>query len=339
MKITTWVSVVLVLTGVSALSAPQPKEAEQKITSLPFVFFIDSSVITRFPSTWQTRLKELNQKTSSQFEQQFAVDCNLTKVITVKMKRDTAITVDAAFNALVGNRYPGGDTISVLLYTDSIINADAAIGETEIGRKQIALREISYADSSDTKGWAIIQARTLLHELGHSFGAIHVSDIHSVMNHSPSPIGAVSFDTLNAQIIQQALHGNFGFSDHSMYLQTVSRLLTKAGYRLADYPGFFTHYLPENSVFPPTVQSAVDYDSFIIAALGLRLLSQNDSTKAVERFDSALAIDSAMAVLWYYRGLATSDISESNRYLKQAAEIGYYLAQELLTKRETETAR
>jgi hypothetical protein len=329
----------IVCIGLGTQAAPKPKSSDtlpKRGKSLPIVLFTDSSFIKTYPETWRIRVKRLHDTTSACFEQQFAVHFELAKIVTVKMQRDTAITIDAAFNALVGHHYPGADTISILFYADPTIDTNAPIGETEFGRKQIALRERSYTDSSDIRGWAIKQGLALLHELGHSFGAIHVSDINSVMNHSPSPIGAFAYDTLNKQIIEKALRGDFAFVDHTMYLQTVSSLLQNSAYPLSDYPEFFNHYLLYDST---AAQQAINNPSYVTATFAFQLLTKGDSAHVKQLLDTLITADSSMAALWYYRGLATSEKNESNHYLKRAADAGYYLAQELLRIRETETPR
>lgn len=307
------------------------KQSAEHVTH-PVVFFLDSSYTNRYATTWGPRLQQVFDTAVFAFEQQFDAHFELTKVINVRMAHSSSISVDAAFNALVANRYPGGDTISVLLYSDSTINPNDPIGETEFGRKQIALHETEYENRDDIRGWAIVQALALLHELGHSFGAIHVSDAYSVMNHSPSPVGSFTFDTVNATIIRGALAHAFGFGEQTKYLQTVTHTLRTTGYRLADYPSFFQNYLPpaQSDEYGANVQRVVSDDQLLQSAIGLRMLSQGDSAAAIAIFDGLSKADSTMAALLYYRALATRDIETSNAYLHRAADMGYYLAQELL---------
>ncbi len=181
----------------------------------------------------------------------------------------------------------------------------------------------------DLEFWRPYYSRlTLVHELAHALGAIHVSDESSLMNHGLQRLTDDRFDPLNRAIMEAALRGDFDPDDAIGYVQTLSRLLQSSSYRRADYPPIFSVYLSaaERDGDRKKIEAAIARRSFIVAGDAYTALEQADYHEAARLFRLAIKEDPQQATLWYYLGQCTRG-AESFDAMEQAARLGYFLAQ------------
>jgi len=201
------------------------------------------------------------------------------------------------------------------------------IGLSQLGRRLVLVNLVPRETSGDTIWYTLANALTVLHEIGHTLGAIHVSDMNSVMTHYATWIGSARFDPVNRQIVRAALDGRLTFEDPASYLAFVSNVLTTTAYNLADYPAFFHEYLSYrgNRKLSDTLRAAIGRKSYLWAADGYGLLMAGRKEEAARLFRKALRGDPHQASLYFYLSEATEG-AESVKARRTAARMGYLMA-------------
>lgn len=221
---------------------------------------------------------------------------------------------------VVFNRMLGNDEVSAGASHDEL-------GITRLGHRRIYMDLVPSFSPDDTVWLGITNGLTLLHELGHALGAIHVSDAHSIMNHRANWVNAADFDLVNSAIIRAALEGDLHFKDPDEYIRHVSRILAFVPYQLADYPAFFYQYLTwgGNRRINDRLRSAIGRPSYLLAADAYGLLENGQMAGAARLFRQALSHDPDQGALYYYLSLALS-APRADAYRKTAARMGYAMA-------------
>jgi hypothetical protein len=187
----------------------------------------------------------------------------------------------------------------------------------------------------DLEIWsAFTNGLTLLHEIGHAYGAIHVSDARSIMCHSLTWLGSDQFDPINSQIILAAVSGDLTFTDPPEYVAHVSRLLQESSYTLADYPAFFYSFVAASST-PRRIVRAIGKEAFITAAEAYGHLAAGNRDDAARLFREAISQTPDQACLYFYLSEAV-DGAQSRASLEKAASMGYWLAQVKLAGRRAQ---
>ncbi len=201
------------------------------------------------------------------------------------------------------------------------------IGLSQLGRRLVLVNLVPREEPGDTVWYTLTNALTVLHEIGHTLGAIHVSDMNSVMTHYATWIGSPRFDPVNRQIVRAALDGRLTFEDPAGYLTFVSNVLTNTAYNLADYPAFFHEYLSYrgNRRLADTLRAAIGRKSYLWAADGYGLLMAGRKSEAARLFRKALREDPHQASLYFYLSEATEG-AESAKARRTAARMGYLMA-------------
>jgi hypothetical protein len=202
------------------------------------------------------------------------------------------------------------------------------IGLAEIGRSQILINEIPAPTVDQTEWQAMYNSLTLLHEIGHTFGAVHVSDKYSIMNHNLTWLAANEFDPLNRQIVNDALEGKIVFVKKEDYLGYVTDLILASDYYLVDIPSFYYNFFKRksDSLLFQSFSKSERYKPFLYAASGYGYMEGRQYKLAELEFIKALEYLPTQASFYYYLSLCTEG-DESRLYLEKASKMGYYLAE------------
>lgn len=222
----------------------------------------------------------------------------------------------------------GGDTIVVVVHPPAGPEDDdyrrTEVGLSQLGRRFVVMSLLPFSDSVDSVWYPIRNSLTLLHEVGHSFGALHVSDAHSVMSPYTTWTNSDLFDPVNARIVEAALDGRLTFEDPVVYLGFVSGVLASTPYSLADYPSFFHDYLSygDNRRIRGRLREAIGRQSFLLAVDGYQLLASGKEKAAAQYFRRAMEFDPHQAALYYYLSLAATG-EEALEAREAAAGMGY----------------
>ncbi len=232
-------------------------------------------------------------------------------------------------------RYLGDDSDTLRVVLNHQLTADESksnqrrdeLGLSHLGRRLVVVNLLPRISPEDTVWYSVANGLTILHEIGHTLGAIHVSDINSVMTHFATWVGADRLDPVNDQIVRAALGGRLTFDDPATYLAFVSTVLAGTAYNLADYPAFFFEYLdyPGNRRLRDTLRAAIGRQSYLRAADGYGLLVLGNRKKAAGLLRRALGDDPHQASLYYYLAGAT-DGAESADASRTATRMGYLMA-------------
>jgi|WetSurMetagenome_2_1015567.scaffolds.fasta_scaffold74025_2 hypothetical protein len=200
------------------------------------------------------------------------------------------------------------------------------VGLSEIGRKTSLVTEIPSPNEETSEWKSFLNGQLILHEVGHLFGAIHVSDINSVMNSRVSWVSSDNFDSLNKSLIKMGFQDNSKLAAISSYLRLVVLAIEQTEYKLSDYPELFFSYNNYNkrnltsnlgnTTFAGSIRYASDgYAQYLI----------KNKHRAKELFYMALAGDPMQGAIHYYLAKVTD--GELSRYhLARSAQIGYYAA-------------
>jgi len=205
--------------------------------------------------------------------------------------------------------------------------APSRIGLSDLGR-QVSLMARLLPPDNETSDWgALINGQLILHEIGHLFGAVHVSDLKSIMNPYTTWVSSDRFDPLNFGIVKQCRRGNLPVKSVAAYLTLVADRIDQSGYGLADYPPFFFSYvnlnqykLRDSDYGGTDVGRAIPY-----AAIGYRMYLLKDYAAARDFFYKALACAPTQAAIHYYLSKTTSG-KLSEVHLNKSAAMGFYRA-------------
>jgi len=313
---------------------PSSKPAlDESHASIPTRLQADSSFILNHPDDWQKSFVDILHTASWSFRNSFDQALSVVSVQTTRVIPSNKPTLRHLHDILKKQNSVSRDTLEVTIfnYTDPIDhffgNSYEEIGLADLGHSRIILNELPHPKKSYDFWDSYFNGLTLLHEIGHSFGAIHVSDMNSVMNHGNSWLASDMFDPFNRQIIRAALSGELKFDDPVKYVSFVSEKLNATTYSLVDYPKFFYRYLTygKNKKIFKKLKSAISRSSYITAAEAFGYLKTGYLNDAARLFKKALEDDPHQASLYYYLALATTG-EESEKAMNKAAEMGYYKA-------------
>lgn len=237
------------------------------------------------------------------------------------------------FDSFAGCRPRHGDTITVAIIRpldpERFYLADQVtrIGLSDLGRRTMMMADLIPPDSAEWEWKGLLNGQLLLHEIGHLLGAIHVSDISSIMTPRTTWVASDHFDSLNQDIITHLNQSSIGLNGVSDYLKLVVSSLDNTGYRLADYPATFfsyvnlnRHRLGETDFGNSAIGKSIGY-----ALDGYRQYLMKNNWGARDLFYMSLVCDSTQGSIHYYLSRVT-DGKLSEYHLKQACRIGYYKA-------------
>ena len=241
--------------------------------------------------------------------------------------------ISALFKAFLENQSQRIDTLVVGFYRPNDMvefyrnSGNIQIGISELGRQTSLLAEL-LPPNKETSEWNVfLNGQLILHEIGHLLGAVHVSDIQSVMTLRTEWVSSIRFDTLNHYLIANGYKDKKQLSGIARYLDFLASAIETTGYKLSDYPAVFFSYLNLNrrGIMNNDFGKGIFRASIPYAARGYMQYMAGNPAFAEELFYKALAGDPGQGSIHYYLSGVTK--GESSLYhLKKAAEIGYYEA-------------
>lgn len=270
---------------------------------------------------------EMIEYASSLFYQGFGYDLRLNRIEDL----DSSVDENALFNyQLNTGNYNYGDTIRAFIfekfdfpeyYNSRTINE---IGYSRLGNKAVRIKLSPDRGEGDFDWNTYFDALTLLHEMGHSFGAIHASDINSIMNYSYSWIGPREYDPVNTKIILAGLQKKINPEDAAKYLSFISTTLQETDYGLIDFPSFFYEYLKlgKNKKYNDKLRSAIGFQPFLSAIDGYAMMKVGNFEQAAMFLRQAIRFEPNQAAPHYYLSLVTKG-KEAIQARQNAARMGY----------------
>lgn len=297
------------------------------------MLFIDSSFIKHARTNWENKLNLLMAVASNSLNKQFGYGLHIGKTDLISLTSEDDFSMLHLFRSLKRHHLKIDERISVfLLNKNNRVDYFASttydnIGLAEIGRKQIILNELPSPKKNETVWQSFYNSLTLIHEIGHTFGAIHVSDKNSIMNHTTNWIASDRFDPFNKQIVIDALQGNLRFDNKLAYLTYVGNLLLQSDYHLVDFPPFFYSFFKEksDSALFNAFKANKSFKPIILAVSGYGYLQNGFHKNAEADLRKAIQLLPNQASLYYYLSqcLTGKDAKEA---MRKAEQLGYYAA-------------
>jgi len=322
------------LTDVFRRVAPAGTKDLNDRSGLPVRVLLDSASFPGPQSDRQERISRMIDVASRAMRRQFGRGLYLIGIELRSGLIDTSLSFQRAYRRLLNTLPPAGDTFLVVLTSHAsrvgLVPAEEreAIGRSELGRRLILLDTTPFPHPRSPSWQTFENGLNLLHEIGHSLGAIHVADFSSIMNPSSNWMASDQFDRLNHSIIQAVLEGQLDPTDPVAYLKTLSRQLSVVNYHLSDYPTFLYEFLHrrDHRLMVDTLRAAVNRPSYLAAADGYGWLLKGYISKAADLFREAIQADPNQASLYFLLSQAASG-EEAEEALRKAADMGYAEAQ------------
>jgi len=271
--------------------------------------------------------RQIINHTSDKFYNQFGLGFNLTQIEAV----DSIVDEEYYYNNQLNSEHLFfSDTVKIFIFkqfsfweyfnTNNILE----IGYSRLGNKAVRIKLFPERKQTGFDWNVYYNSLALLHEIGHSFGAIHASDINSIMNYSYSWVGPKAFDPVNEKIIKASLQGKIHPLDVARYLTFISMTLQNTDYGLIDFPSFFYEFLEleGNKKYSAKLRGAIGHRPFLLAIDGYAMLKKGENEKAANLFRSAIRYAPEQASLHYYLSLVTKG-RESFQEKRRAIEMGY----------------
>lgn len=284
---------------------------------------LDSSIRIRNENYY----KQIINYASNQFYNQFSFGLDLKGIERI----DSLIDDESFYNSQLNSNYHFFiDTIKTFIFSQfdfwEYYNSSriTEIGHSRLGNRVIRIKLFPEREQSGYDWNNYFNSLTLLHEIGHSFGAIHASDINSIMNYSYSWVGPKSYDPVNAKIIKASLQGKIHPLDAAKYLAFISQTLQNTDYGLIDFPSFFYDFLrlENNKKYFAKLKGAIGYRPYLLAIDGYAMLKEGEYEKAANLFREAIRYEPEQASLQYYLSLVTKG-KESFQARREALKRGY----------------
>ncbi|GEM_PF-1055272 len=302
---------------------------------------VDSNFVNEHASNWTERAAWIVITASSTLAQAF--NCSLEIIgVDISKVQDTLIahsSLSLQFHHFCENYLVQGDTLIIGLTgghgVDFFTGRDSdQIGLSEIGGTRILLKAFPVVNH-DLRNWqGMFSGRSLAHEIGHLMGAIHVSDMNSIMSPMLSWTGTENFDSFNREIIRHTLADSLDPSDPVEYAATVGDMLSRGNHRLVDFPPIAYRGLVaarsknQEKQLKTSVQSPV----YLLAGEAFGHYANGNVNVAASLFREAISKEPRYAALHYYYALCTQG-QISLDAMTRAAELGHWQAQVLLQGR------
>ena len=306
-----------------------PQSIKHAPVALPIAatMYVDASFMVNHQSNWLLEIERMTDVVSRSLLRQFGRSLEQDQII---MSHADPGSLRQNFDALKRLSGPS-DTLNILLmeqrtpleYYSGRVSDE--LGMTDLGGSRIAIDCIPPMAQKSDIWFPFANGLTLLHEIGHAYGAIHVFDHRSIMCHRLHWTGTDSFDVLNTSIMREVMFGQVDALKPVEYVALVSRALRDSHYPYADFPDFFWRYLAgaRTSVELDSLAKAIDCEPYVISADAMNLLQTGDRAGAVRRWKRALELEPDQPVLLYYLALSSSGADSVNA-MTRSIELGLY---------------
>ncbi len=173
---------------------------------LPVVFYVDRNYRDKFPTEWQARLTRRLVFASDILTKQFGIRLEPDGFIEWNSRYESSL--DYMLNKLKGSTSERAKVLQIGVTVDGNLTRfwrrRSLIGAAfPLGIDAVITAQPSFPDVPEWN--AIEEALTLVHEVGHLFGAGHSQDEESVMYPVAGPM-TYRFDSLNTMIIDGMKH-------------------------------------------------------------------------------------------------------------------------------------
>jgi hypothetical protein len=300
---------------------------------IPIYLAVDSRIHNDWQSGGDTYLIKAVEYASRALEKQFGFGLQLIDKEFITIPVVPFSRIEALFKSFAESEPHRLDTLAVGVFRPERSGEffekgrNVQIGISDIGKRVSLVAEL-LPPGPPTAEWKVfLNGQLLLHEIGHLLGAIHVSDIQSIMISTTAWASSERFDPLNHEIILLGHQDRQNLSTVSKYLDLLVNSLETTGYKLADYPAVFFSFMNinRNTVLGDNFGTDAFRRSIPFAAQGYMQLMRKNNAFAEELLYRALAGDTGQGSIHYYLSKAT--FGELSRYhLLTAARIGYYQA-------------
>ncbi len=319
------------LSDALALLPSFPRTALDSSDGIPIHLVVDSRIYNDIHHGGDSSLITALDYASFQFRRQFGIGLKMVSKDFFTIPEVSFSDIENLFRSFA-KKYPSpGDTLMVGVFRpDNPMDfyrqgQNLQIGSSELGRKAALVAQLEMPDSNFS-GWGVfLNSQLLLHEIGHLLGAVHVSDVVSIMTRRTAWVSSFRFDKLNSFMIRAGLADKSRFAGVNEYLVSLAAAIDSTGYRLSDYPAIYFSYINLNrkELIGASFGNSAFSQSLTYAVDGYRQYLLKNSLSAGEFFHLALKGAGDQGAIHYYLS-RVSDGDQSRRELKLAAEIGYF---------------
>jgi len=201
------------------------------------------------------------------------------------------------------------------------------IGLSDIRKQTLLVAELEMPNHKSQIWKTLLNGQLLLHEIGHLLGAVHVSDIHSIMNFNTTWVSSDCFDPFNAYVVSAIRQDHSRLESVSTYLGFLAKAMSQTGYKLVDFPPVFYSFANINR---RDVLLGLDDTNDVSGAILNAVLAYGwyiagDYRTARDYFYRSLAFDNDQAAIHYYLSRVTTGYLATH-HRNEAAARGFYLA-------------
>jgi hypothetical protein len=309
------------------------RESYSLVTDLPVNLVIDQKMRQDSTTYDSDMLIAALEYVSSKLRKQAGVGIKLCDVEYIHAKSISFDEIQPLFKSLMISLPKRKDTVTIGIFEPDEpvrfyqVGFADQIGLSDLARGDILIASLS-PPNQETLEWKAFQnGHSILHEIGHMLGAMHVSDLNSIMNTHTTWVGATEFDRLNSLVITSYLKNGRSKNSVASYLEFLADAIEQTGYKQSDFPAFFDGYMEINQLTTGNLKFEADGfgESINYAIDGYRQLLEKNPDSAKSCFYRALVYDSTQGATHYYMSKATSG-PLSELHLKKAAELGFYKA-------------
>ncbi len=305
---------------------PERKSHNSK-KMIPLKIYLGSNLRSSLNFENRNQYQEIIDYASDRFYNDFGFGLSLTQIEMI----DSLADEESFYNYQLNSDYHFyTDTIKTYIFRQFDFwdyfksNSIREIGYSRLGNRVIRIKLFPKREQSGFDWNVYFNSLTLLHEIGHSFGAIHASDYNSIMNYAYSWVGPKTYDPVNAKIIKACMRGKIHPLDAAKYLAFISETLQSSDYGLIDFPSFFYDYLKleNNKKYSAKLRGAIKYRPYLLAIDGYAMLQEGEFEQAANLFREAIRFEPLQASLHYYLSLVTKG-TESLQAKRNALMMGY----------------